>query len=468
MILCLVAPAEARVCAYDDVPAATLLFPFVVFDYNNPSSGANTILYITNTSATGQIVHVTLWTDTHMAILDFNVVLGGYDRQAISMRDILMNGHLPITGTSGGLIVTGGVAERGPVDGSPNLSAPDSSSSLGLRCPPESPAYPGQYSTPIPGSVLALFESWLTRSQVEVRLHGDCEGGTYVPSPLPTFDTRTTADPTWMYVTADVVWTCNYIFPDSGAATYWLDGPANNPGYDHNGAQRMTDNVLMGEILWYDLENRYSETSPAVHVEADRALGDVGGMSPVRNPTSGQFQSLFHHFSSPVGLSDLREPLPTGWAFGYMSEPAAQVETLIRAWKAPSASPDLEYIDGQSPMVALDCLAYTYYSWDEDENVVSGNPGGETNLLPLATQEVSAGEFAIPDAFGWMLFLWPPSNTTMEDNYQVWMGIKSTGFSQYTMANSAVVVANENCVQEETMTKASRVFSSGLSSGGGR
>ncbi len=38
----------ANVCAFDAVPSATLLFPFVAFDYNNPMHGNNTLFAITN------------------------------------------------------------------------------------------------------------------------------------------------------------------------------------------------------------------------------------------------------------------------------------------------------------------------------------------------------------------------------------------------------------------------------------
>jgi hypothetical protein len=73
---------------------------------------------------------------------------------------------------------------------------------------------------------------------------------------------------------------------------------------------------------------------------------------------------------------------------------------------------------------ARDCEAYTYYAWDDDENVVIGGPAVpyQPNLLPLAVQEVSVDEFQVPDEHGWMLFQWPSTNTNYEPNhYQAWM-----------------------------------------------
>jgi len=84
----------ANVCAFDAVPAATILFPFVTLDYNAPLTGVSTTFSITNVSAEAQIVHVTVWTDFSAAILDFNILLTGYDVISMNIRDILINGQL--------------------------------------------------------------------------------------------------------------------------------------------------------------------------------------------------------------------------------------------------------------------------------------------------------------------------------------------------------------------------------------
>ena len=64
----LTSTAFANFCSYDAVPAATLLFPFVQLDYENPTSGDATLFAITNVSAEAQIVHITVWTDYSVAI----------------------------------------------------------------------------------------------------------------------------------------------------------------------------------------------------------------------------------------------------------------------------------------------------------------------------------------------------------------------------------------------------------------
>jgi hypothetical protein len=108
LTLAVTAKVEANICAHDAVPAASLLFPYVVFDYSNPTSGETTLIAITNMSSQAQIVHLTLWSDISVRALDLNIVLSGYDVQTINLRDILHFSLLPVTGTEGDLLVAGG------------------------------------------------------------------------------------------------------------------------------------------------------------------------------------------------------------------------------------------------------------------------------------------------------------------------------------------------------------------------
>jgi hypothetical protein len=204
--------AFANVCAFDPVPAATLLFPFVTYNYDLGVGGYNTLFAITNVSDEAQIVHVTLWTDFSVPILDFNIQLTGYDVQSLSIRDILANGQLPVTVNSGHT-TDEGVFEQGPVSEAnsytlwnpPDLPLPEATSALGTRCSSTAQAYPGRYTTPIPANILALFEGWLKSSQTVPRYHDNCDGNPYVPTPTPWFEDRGDGDDTWMYITVDVV-----------------------------------------------------------------------------------------------------------------------------------------------------------------------------------------------------------------------------------------------------------------------
>ena len=128
---------------------------------------------------------------------------------------------------------------------------------------------------------------------------------------------------------------------------------------------------------------------------------------------------------------------------------------------------------GPAELYANSCIPYTYYAWDEDENVNAVGPGfippwsgvedpdpiPVPNLFPLETQEVRASEFFLVEDvvtenafFGWMMFIWPLSNwdganpvIDEYDAYQTWMGVKYAAFGQYTAGRDAAVLANYNC-----------------------
>ena len=116
--------AFANVCAFDAAPAATLLYPFVAYNYSEGASGVNTLFSVTNTSSEAQIVHVTLWTDFSVAILDFNILLTGYDVQTMDIRTILANGQLPVT-TIGNHTDDEGIFDDGPVSSANQYSPGD-------------------------------------------------------------------------------------------------------------------------------------------------------------------------------------------------------------------------------------------------------------------------------------------------------------------------------------------------------
>ena len=97
--------ALAVIGTIDDVPAATLLLPFFQVDSHDPVNGVNTLFSINNASATAILAHVTVWSDQSVPVLDFDVYLTGYDVQTISLRDILLNGTMPLTKMSRRLMV---------------------------------------------------------------------------------------------------------------------------------------------------------------------------------------------------------------------------------------------------------------------------------------------------------------------------------------------------------------------------
>jgi hypothetical protein len=535
MALGLTSTAYANFCSYDAVPAATLLFPFVSYDYDAGlagNAGATTLFAITNVSNRAQIVHITLWTDYSIAILDFNIVLTGYDVQTINIRDILRDGMLPYEGTGANIWELGNAgqtpADLGPFSSNNQLHSVGLSSwfnAVGLLDPegtatsdgavPPSPippldcdpddwdASPNHYAAnlPIDGGTLSNFRNFLEASMMADTWYADClviggppydttttdtlgcatcstgQGEVVIPASAydPNLPTPWWIDgymhPAWMYVTADVVGACNKDLPDGDASHYF--------GATGEGVLSLpSDNVLMGDVFWLDPADEaggvnFSEADVAVHLEsfpgAPGAVADDDG-----NPTT--FYSRYHAGAAGAGLADWREPLGTAWGLRYLYAPNAgdAANTFIRAWKGSTNEAlvqdlsDGSYGVGPAELYANSCIPYTYYSWDEDENIV-GVSGGfippwsgedpqplpQPNLFPLETQEVPARQFYLvgdPDvAFGWMLFIWPRSNTgdnlteNVADQFQTWMGVKYQAFGNSSVAFSANQIANYNC-----------------------
>lgn len=462
VILAMSTVASANVCAFDAVPAATLLFPFVEYDYAGGGVGGTTLISITNFSAEAQIVHVALWTDYSLPILDFNILLTGYDVQSINIRDILAHGMLPSAIPGGG---------NSPVGDPPISYGPVSEANVltgawidGLMADPESTTvltcnegHPRDDVEGIDSATLDLLEALLMQSQAAgAREYSTClDDPTRVVRTWWQDDVFNAARKTWMYITADVVTECTLMSPDDPSGDYLglLSG----------------NNVLTGDVIYLDPVNGFSEGVKAVHLEADPDLPSVA--TPLVNPANGGSSGYPISFYARYGHGlaapwQYREPLGTAWGFKYFSDSTNSAESYLRVWKGTSWNRrlvDLELDSDDrnvSSFTALNCLAYTYYAWDEEENVYSlwDQPWGTTepwespNLLPLGTQEVNIDEFLLPDNYGSLLFVWPASNfegipgaDATPDFYQTWMSMRYKAFGQFSLAMDGTLMANYNC-----------------------
>src|SRR5260370_25391250 len=92
--------AVGTICTIDAVPAATLLLPYFEVDLNNPN-GLTTLFSVNNASATAALVHVVIWSDLSVPVLDFNIYLTRYDVQSLNLRAIIVNGSMPQTPSPG-------------------------------------------------------------------------------------------------------------------------------------------------------------------------------------------------------------------------------------------------------------------------------------------------------------------------------------------------------------------------------
>jgi len=92
-------------------------------------------------------------------------------------------------------------------------------------------------------------------------------------------------------------------------------------------------------------------------------------------------------------------------------------------------------------MVALDCLAYTYYAWDDDENVVAA---ASSQPAPLTNPEISVDYLSLPDSSGWVQLLWR-APTPGRSTSTVLGGRQVGAYGVYSGAASAAVLGNFNC-----------------------
>lgn len=98
-LLTVATPAGAARCDTDVVPAATLLFPYFEVDLAAPNQ-QTTLLSVTNRDKEPVLARVTLWTDWAVPTLAFDLYLAGHDIQTLNLRDVLVQGLLPATGSA--------------------------------------------------------------------------------------------------------------------------------------------------------------------------------------------------------------------------------------------------------------------------------------------------------------------------------------------------------------------------------
>jgi hypothetical protein len=81
-------------------PGATLLLPYFEVNLDNLKA-SNTIMSITNASATAILGHVTVWTDLSVPAIEFNVYLTGYDLWRMNIGSFLTTGVMDATASAG-------------------------------------------------------------------------------------------------------------------------------------------------------------------------------------------------------------------------------------------------------------------------------------------------------------------------------------------------------------------------------
>lgn len=281
--LCLLATpwAHAAIGAVDNVPASTLLVPYFEVDLAS-ATGKNTVVSVTNTSATAVMLNTTLWSDAGIPVFNFSTYLTGYDTQSIDMRQVLA-GVLPRT-ASAGQDPADTISHKGPFSQDINFA------SCNGILPPAA----------VPVATVADVTAMLTGSPSTVRYAGQCVGsnkGDGVARGYITIDTMSQCAPT---------------------------GTDPSQGNYFSSFIGTFQNVLVGDYLLVNQAAGQLSAFNAVAVEADFA-------DPLVNTANNYtFYGRLHNWDA----TDRREPLATNWAVQGDSGTSSAI-----IWRDPKVAP---------------------------------------------------------------------------------------------------------------------------------
>ena len=443
ILLVLASPAVANFCAVDSVTAATLLLPWaaVTMVGDQPSqTGYTTYLTLTNVAKEAPFIQVTVWDVVGQPRMTFTQVLSGYDTWSVNFRDVL-SGHWGAFDTSRSVNAPPNVTPdpayaftRKPFEWGPDGRSAHVSVSW-IVPPPfqqaEKTSVTPETGCAMPygdaaGAVAAPLLIQQLRAPLFARQHGGCPGISQVRHDNDWVTTLGT-NPLVFFVTVDVVNSCTTLNPSSPA--YW-----NGVASDRN--------VLVGNVYYVNDEQYFSESYPAVAIEASATQGP----------------SVLGFYQSRTNVEDNREPLPTAFELPYQNE-APIVRSDLLLWK------NFAELDNDGTVV--DCGGYVYYAWDEDEHSLSAGYNCDPspcsvlfvdgNQFPFFTQMVplTSDNFDLPDDYGWMLLVLPPSydrpftdpspgDTTNFSKYMGWAALR-TYYQGHSTLTTAWTMANAHC-----------------------
>lgn len=295
-------PAEAAIGTLDNVPAATLLYPY--FEVETGAGKSDTVITVQNSNAVAALVNVTIWSEMGVPVHHFPVYLTGYDVQSLSLRELIVNGKTPRTATAG----------QDPVD----TISPKGSFSQDINYTSCNDVLP---VADLGAGAIAGLKAALTgkpSSMLDNKCAGPDHGDTIARG----------------YVTVDTVNKCTSRDPSV-------------PGYFGTGGDATNQNQLVGDFFFIDDATKHVQAQPAVHIEASS--------SDARTSTNGRYT----FYGRYVGWSaaDNREPLSTMWEVPFTSN-----ETDVIVWRDPKVnqapfacdSPPSHYPLGGEGIMAFD------------------------------------------------------------------------------------------------------------------
>jgi hypothetical protein len=295
-------------CDIGPYPAATLLLPY--FEIETASRSVDTLFTVTNVGYLPQIAHVTIWTDWSYPVLTFNLFLTGYDVQAISLYDVIVNGivappnpiltPLPGGGTSSNTTPGQVSASNGR---NPNLVITDCGT------------LPGILSQTARAAVMsALINGIYTAPGFD----GGC-GATHVGSTESSHRTKTTAVG---YVTIDVTSRCSPTLPTD--VSYYTN-------------EILFDNILIGDYQQIDARPSSNYAGDQmVHIRAVPEGGPAGSLVSTNLPYT--FYGRFVNKQIATSHYDRRQPLGSTFAARFF-QGWPGFNTDLKIWREGTSGP---------------------------------------------------------------------------------------------------------------------------------
>jgi len=365
---------QAHRCDLDDVPAATLLFPYFEVELGNPD-GKTTIISIVNSVAAGHLARVTLWTDCGVPSMSFDVYLTGFDVQTINLRD-LFNGKVPQTGL--------GLSPRGNL--SDALSSP-------LGCPLE-----GTVAAGLNANEIAHVRAWHTGQRSP--LTANCASLAHLGA------SRAVG-----YVTVDAVQRCSLLTPA-------------DPGYFGAGGVASNDNVLWGDYLIVDRSDNSAKGDLAVHIVAEPGVYKAGDYT------------FYARYVNGSGI-DARRPLGTSYATRYLAGGVVASATDLLIWRDTKVSEKTGFACGSDPSW-FPLEQRGVIAFDEEETAVQMTRSDTRMPVALQIVTMDSEDMPTPASFGWAFIdLWHKGGL-FGDVAQGWVTTTMGAEGKYSIGQRAV------------------------------
>ncbi len=398
--------ANAVIGTIDAVPAATLLIPYFEVDVENPD-GINTLFSINNASASAVLTHVVVWTDQSVAALDFDIYLTGYDVQTFSLRDIFVNGNIPITATAG-QDPKDTISPKGPVSQDINFA---SCSSF---------PYPNGY---VSATFRAHLQAWLSGKPSPAS--GNCAGSKQDDGLLRG------------YITIDTVSACNFFFP--------ADWAFYAPFITHQ-------NVLWGDVFYVNPSLSFAQGVTAVHIESCPTCFVPGD------------HTFYGRYNGGIA-ADGREPLPTTMGARFVNGGTFAGGTDFLIWReATSASTAYSCaLQGPPSWYLLESTEIVIFDEQEQPVLAESCPSGDPTCTQVLTIPNEANRIDVaedllaPFNFGWAyLNLQHPDIVYSDSDAQMWLIASMDADGRFSVGYDGIQLDNANAPMEGLITGAPR------------